>query len=166
MTVVSLSPPGAACSRHPWHCPVPGRQGAPGLPHEPEWEAGVSAETEHAWGPARACWCEQPGGEIQDEKREWHFNPYPREQQLHYCEGKMQVHGDVTWSDRLLRHGLNRFSHNFSPFVLQSVWVLTNAGHDSYIILSWLFPRRWPDEQGLNGLVSKHFFLSWFRGHS
>lgn len=74
--------------------------------------------------------------------------------------------GDVTWSDRLLRHGLNRFSHNFSPFVLQSVWVLTNAGHDSYIILSWLFPRRWPDEQGLNGLVSKHFFLSWFRGHS
>lgn len=86
---VSLSPPGSACSHYPWHCLVAGRQRAPGLPHEPEWEAGVFAKTEHTRGHVGAFWREQSGSKIQDEKRERCFNPYPRKQQLHYCKGEI-----------------------------------------------------------------------------
>lgn len=102
-------------SCYSWHCLIFRRQRALGLSHESEWEAGISAETEHTRLHVGAFWCEQSGSKIQDKKREWHFNPYPRKQQLHYCEGKIKANGDFIWLDRLLCHGLNHFSHNFCP---------------------------------------------------
>ena len=104
-------------SYYPGHSLIIRRQRALGLPHESEWEAGIFVEAEHPRGHVGAFWCEQSGSKIQDKKREWHFNPYPRKQQLHYCEGKIKANGDFIWLDRLLGHGLNHFSHNFYAFL-------------------------------------------------
>lgn len=106
-----------AFSSYPWHCLVIRRQRTPRLSHESEWEAGIFVKTEHTRCHVGVFWCEQPGSKIQDKKWEWHFNPYPRKQQLHYCEGKIKANGDFIWLDRLLCHGLNHFSHNFCPFL-------------------------------------------------
>lgn len=152
----SLSPL-LARSSHSRHGLVLGRQRAPGLPHESEPEAGVPAAAEPPRCHAGAFRREQPGSEIQDKKREWHFNPYPRKQQLHYCEGKIKANADFIRVDRLLRQGLNHFSHNSCPLLLQPVRVPTDAGHHSNIIYLNHFPGTGQSNKDLQGLVSKHF---------
>lgn len=143
-----------ACSCDSWHCPVIRRQRAPGLHHESEWEARILVKTEHTRCHVGAFWCEQSGSKIQNKKRAWHFNPYPRKQQLHYCEGKIKANGDFIWLDRLLCHGLNHFSHNFCPFLLQPIRVPSNAGQHSNIICLNYFPGTGQRNKDLNGLVS------------